>query len=68
MYPSSGVAKAVTVSNSHPIGIVRSRSSGHFRDLAWAACERVERIAEDYIFASREHLEHWPSFSFEELA
>jgi hypothetical protein len=28
----------------------------------------VERIAEDYIFASREHLEHWPSFSFEELA
>jgi hypothetical protein len=47
---------------------VRSRSSGHFRDLAWAACERVERIAEDYIFASREHLEHWPSISFEELA
>lgn len=53
---------------AYPIGIVRSRSFSRFRYLAWAACERVERITEDYTFASRKHLERWPSISFEEFA
>lgn len=52
----------------YPIGKVRSRSSSRFRYLAWASCERVERIAEDYVGALREHLEHGPSISFDKLA
>lgn len=53
---------------AHPIGKVRSRLFRRFRYLAWAACERVERITENDIFALGEHLERWPSISFDKFA
>jgi hypothetical protein len=46
---------------------VRSRLLTRFRYFACASCEWAERIAQNDIIALREHLEHRPSVSFDEV-